>query len=84
VVNEQTQSWTEEDDISETAADVFSLHENVQFNTLPLLALANQAQYRSNLLKFTRECNKIYQEFLNSDEGYSFDGQVGSLYIIIK
>ena len=52
------------------------IYENVQFNTLPLLALANQAQYRSKLSKFTRECNKIYQEFLNSEEGDSFDGQV--------
>ena len=76
MVNDQTQSWNDTDDVSEAAADVFSLHENVQFNTLPLLALANQAQYRSNLSRFTRECNKIYQEFLNSEEGNSFEGQV--------
>ena len=76
MVNGQTQSWNDTDEIGETAADVFSLHENVQFNTLPLLALANHAQYRTNLSKFTRECNKIYQEFLNSEEGSSFEGQV--------
>ncbi len=38
--------------------------------------MANQIQYRSNLLKFTRDCNKIYQEFLNSNEGKFFQGQV--------
>ena len=76
MVNDQTQSWTDSDDISENAADVFSLHENVQFNTLPLLALANQTHYRHSLCKFTRDCNKIYQEFLSSEEGQSFEGEV--------
>lgn len=56
--------------------DVFSLHENVQFSALPLLAMANQTQYRISMSKFTKEANKIYAEFLNSDEGQHFDGQI--------
>ena len=81
-MNDQTQSWSDDtDDLNETSAAVFALHENVQFSTLPLLALANQNQYRINLSKFTRECNKVYQEFMSSEEGRLFDGQVKELKI---
>jgi hypothetical protein len=76
VANEKAFSMNESDDFAETSAAIFSLHENLPFNTLPLLALANQNQYRSNLLKFIKDCNKIYQEFLNSSEGKFFQGQV--------
>jgi hypothetical protein len=76
VANDSTFSANENDDFGETSAAIFSLHENLPFNTLPLLAMANQAQYRSSLSKFIKECNKIYHDFLNSTEGKHFQGQV--------
>lgn len=59
-----------------SAAAIFSLHENLPFNTLPLLAMANPTQYRASLAKFVRESNRIYHEFLASNEGKFFQGQV--------
>jgi hypothetical protein len=76
VANQHAFAWNETDDLAEVSAEVFTLHENLPFNTLPLLALANQAQYRSNVVAFTRECNKVYHEFLGSPEGANFQGQV--------
>lgn len=64
------------DDMGESSASVFALHENLPFNTLPLLMLANQAKYREKVAKFIQDCNKVYNEFLNSNEGAQFDGQV--------
>lgn len=76
MANEQNLSWNDSDDLAEVSAEVFAFHENLPFSTLPLLAIANQDHYRVSLSKFTRECNKVYQEFLNSDEGQMFQGQV--------
>ncbi len=76
MANQHAFAWNETDDLAEVSAEVFTLHENLPFNTLPLLALANQAQYRTNVVTFTRECNKVYHEFLSSPEGQSFQGQV--------
>ncbi|CAF0833193.1 unnamed protein product [Brachionus calyciflorus] len=76
VTTEQSFSVDDTDNFAEASAAIFSLHENLPFNTLPLLALANQTQYKSSLVKFIRECNKVYQQFLHSPEGQSFEGQV--------
>jgi hypothetical protein len=76
VANQHAFAWNETDDLAEVSAEVFTLHENLPFNTLPLLALANQSQYRTSLIAFTRECNRVYREFLASSEGAHFQGQV--------
>lgn len=76
VTSDQSVSISESDNFAEASAGIFSLHENLPFNTLPLLALANRTQYKSSLKKFVRECNQVYQQFLNSPDGHSFQGQV--------
>jgi hypothetical protein len=78
VANEPTLSWNDcaSDDFAETSASVFALHENLPFTTLPLLAIANQSQYRERLGKFIKDCNQIYNEFINSSDGQKFQGQV--------
>lgn len=67
---------SESGSFAEASAGIFSLHENLPFNTLPLLALSNRSQYKSSLSKFVRECNQVYQQFLNSSDGQSFKGQI--------
>lgn len=84
IVNQQTcslnNSLADSDDFAETSAAVFSVHESLPFNTLPLLASANSSQYRAHLSKFINQCNKVYNEFLRSYEkssaGAPFTGQV--------
>lgn len=79
IVNQQTCSLNnvldDSDDFAETSAAVFSVHESLPFNTLPLLASANVANYRAHLTTFVRRCNKVYQEFL-AEIGGVFTGQV--------
>lgn len=78
IVNQQTCSLNnvlnDSDDFAETSAAVFSVHESLPFNTLPLLATANSLQYRNHLSLFIRQCNKVYQEFLQSIGGFNADG----------
>ena len=76
MANETTVLLDESDDFSETSGEVFALNENLQFSTIPLLALANRQNYKSQLSKFTRICNQVYQDFLLSKEGQNFQGQV--------
>lgn len=74
-----TLSLNNDDDMGRgesSSASVFALHENLPFNTLPLLMLANQAKYREKVARFIQDCNKVYNEFLNSNEGAQFEGQV--------
>ena len=77
-MNQQTCSLNnvlnDSDDFAETSAAVFSVHESLPFNTLPLLATANSLQYRNHLSFFIRQCNKVYQEFLQSIGGFNADG----------
>lgn len=54
----------DQQELAETSADAFALHENLPFSTIPLLVNANSAQYQENLLQFTRDCNRVYREFL--------------------
>lgn len=74
VFNEQTASMYTEP--AEETASIVALHENLPFSTLPLLALADQHQHRIRLANFVRECNRVYHDFLASNEGHSFQGQV--------
>lgn len=76
VANETTTLSLNDDMGGESSASVFALHENLPFNTLPLLMLANQAKYREKVARFIQDCNKVYNEFLNSNEGAQFEGQV--------
>lgn len=78
MVNEQAFRWNvaDDDDFAEVSAEVFTLHENLPFNTLPLLAMANQSSYRLHVCKLIQECNQVYKEFLHSEEGHLFQGQV--------
>ena len=69
-------SWNDHEDIAETSADVFSLNENLPFSTIPLLISADMNKYRENLVRFTRECNRVYNEFLATGDGCLFQGQV--------
>lgn len=74
---EPVTSWNDKNNFAErSAAEAFSLNENLPFSTIPLLISANQVKYKENLIKFVRQCNKIYNEFLNSTEGNMFHGQV--------
>lgn len=81
-------SWKDNGSFAEQSAEAFSLNENMPFNTIPLLISANQTKYKHSLDHFIKECNKIYNEFINSTEGYMFQGQVvligdsiGSLFV---
>jgi len=74
VFNEQTASMYTEP--AEETASIVALHENLPFSTLPLLALADPHNHRTRLANFVRECNRVYHDFLASNEGHSFQGQV--------
>ena len=67
---------TEGDEEEEEFAEVFALHENLPFSTLPLLALANSSAYRSVLLEAVHASNRVYRKFLASAEGAHFTGNV--------
>jgi len=69
------QCWqADEQDLAETSASAFALHENIPFSTIPLLLTANETQYRENLSKFIQDCNNVYREFLVLNP--AFHGQV--------
>ena len=72
---EQTNSISDSVDSLDTS-NSFEFDEKIQFSTLPLLVLANKTQYEINLSKYIAQCNKVYEEFVNSDEGRFFQGQV--------
>ena len=64
------------DSFAEQSADAFSLNENLPFSTIPLLILADKKKHKETLNKFIKECNRVYNEFVNSAEGSTFHGQV--------
>ena len=68
--------FNEAECFAETSAEVFALNENLPFCTIPLLLQANKTNYKTQVSKFTRACNQVYQEFLNSKEGQHFQGKV--------
>ena len=76
IASEPIVSWKDNDNFAERSAEAFSLNENLPFSTIPLLLTADQSKYKENLVKFVRQCNKVYNEFLNSTEGNLFHGQV--------
>jgi hypothetical protein len=76
IANEPSTAWKENGNFAEQSADAFSLNENLPFNTIPLLILANKKKYKEMLNKFIKECNRVYNEFVNSAEGSLFSGQV--------
>ena len=74
-VQPNSMSWEiKESDIVETCAGVFGQNENLPFSTIPLLITANQTKYRESVDKFTKDCNKVYHEFMNTCPG--FQGKV--------
>lgn len=76
IANEPIVTWNDSDSFAEQSAEAFSLNENLPFGTIPLLISANQTKYKENLTKFTKECNKVYNEFINSNEGTMFQGSI--------
>ena len=76
IANEPTMAWKENENFAEQSADAFSLNENLPFSTIPFLILADKKKYKQILNKFIKECNRVYNEFINSAEGNLFNGQV--------
>lgn len=50
------------------------------FNSIPISALplfaVSSFDYQENVIQTINECNKIYQEFIKSDDGKGFNGKV--------
>lgn len=51
-------------------------HDHLPVGTIPLFATASSPEYSSHLAKFVSECNRVYHDFLQSEEGSGFCGQV--------
>ncbi|XP_059092969.1 protein retinal degeneration B-like isoform X1 [Tigriopus californicus] len=51
-------------------------HDHLPVGTIPLFATASSPEYSGHLAKFVLECNRVYHDFLQSEEGAGFCGQV--------
>ena len=52
-------------------------HDHLPIGTIPLLATASSPEYAHAVNKFVGEANRIYSDFLHSEDGINFCGQVG-------
>lgn len=61
-----SQGWENKHELAETSAESFALHENLPFNTIPLLITADFTKYQQYVAQLTRDMNRVYQDFLHS------------------
>ena len=68
-------AYSESFDVSPTNADLGVSNDHLPVGTIPIFATASSSFYADAVSKFSVEANKIYSDFLRSEEGRGFCGQ---------
>lgn len=69
-------AYSESFDVSPTNADLGVSNDHLPVGTIPIFATASSSFYADAVSKFSVEANKIYSNFLRSEEGRGFCGQI--------
>lgn len=64
-------------DVSPSCLDAPQVtHDSIPIGSIPLLATANVTEYQDSVSRAVTSANNVYHEFLKSEEGLGFNGQI--------
>lgn len=64
-------------DVSPSCLDAPQVtHDSIPIGSIPLLATANAVEYQDAVSRAVTSANNVYHEFLKSEEGVGFNGQI--------